>query len=103
MARIRLAVEADLDAITWIRVAAMVGDPSISYRYPKKYQYPDDYLKHTRLGYRENLTSSDYMIMLYECPSIEDETIIKPVAFSQWTLPSLQRNQASGMVDVSRA
>lgn len=84
---IRPATEADMDAITWISVAALPADPICPYRFPFMDKYPDDHEKFTRLRYMEYLAAGDSAIMVFECPSLEDPNVNKAVAFSIWQLP----------------
>lgn len=88
---IRYATPSDLGAIVWIAVAASPADPVFPYRYPRMDRYPEDYAKYTRIRYGDNLANPDNVVMVYECPSIEDTSIVKPVAFSVWLLPPSQR------------
>jgi len=84
---IRPATESDLDAITWISVAALPADPICPYRFPYMRAYPEDHAKFTRIRYGEYMAAGDSAIMVFESPSIEDPGINKPVAFSIWQLP----------------
>ncbi|KAI1108005.1 acyl-CoA N-acyltransferase [Nemania sp. NC0429] len=99
---IRYATPSDLDAIAWIAVAASPADPVFTYRYPYMDQYPEDYAKYTRIRYSENFANPDNVVMVYECPSIEDPSIIKPVAFAVWLLPSSQRPAQTGGVEANQ-
>ncbi len=93
MSRIRPATPSDLDAITWIVVAACPADPVFSYRYPYMSQYPDEFAKFTRISYERKMAETDKVILVYECPSIEDPSVVKAVAFSMWQLPPPQRTE----------
>lgn len=95
MSKIRPANESDLDAIAWIAVDALPADPVCPYRFPYRNQYPEDHAKFTRIRYGDYMAEGDSVVMVYECPSIEDISIVKPVAFSIWQLPPPQRPKAS--------
>lgn len=84
---IRPASESDLDAITWISLAAMPADPLYLYRFPYRHLYPEDHAHFTRIRYVENMAAGDNAIMVFESPSLEDPSVNKPVAFSVWQLP----------------
>lgn len=53
-------------------------------------QYPEDFAKFTRLRYNDYWGDHDNVIMVYECPSLEDPDKLKVVAFSIWTVPTPQ-------------
>lgn len=91
---IRLANESDLDAITWISVAALPADPVCPYRFPYKHLYPEDHAKYTRIRYGEYMAGGDSVIMVFESPSLEDPLVNKPVAFSIWQLPGTHVKKA---------
>ena len=87
---IRPAKASDLDAITWISVAATPADPVCPYRYPMREEYPDDFDKFSRIRLGEYLTGAisgvgDFLV--FEAPSIEDPDIKRVIAFSIWDLP----------------
>ncbi|MCJ1399663.1 hypothetical protein MMC11_002865 [Xylographa trunciseda] len=84
---IRLATESDLDAITWIDVAATPADPVFPYRFPYMHDYPEDHLKYTRIRYGEYMATGNGTILVFESPSLENPTVSKPVAFSIWVIP----------------
>ncbi|MCJ1387862.1 hypothetical protein MMC18_000705 [Xylographa bjoerkii] len=84
---IRPATESDLDAITWIAVAATSDVPVNQYRSPYMHDYPEDYFKYTRIRYGEVLATGNGTIMVFESPSHENPTVKKPVAFSIWLRP----------------
>lgn len=94
MTGIRLATKSDLDTITSIAVAALPADPVCPYRFPYMSQYPEDHAKFARIRYGEYMADRDNVVMVYECPSIEDISVSKPVAFSIWHLPPPQRVKA---------
>ena len=87
---IRPAKESDLDAITWISVAATPADPVCPYRYPLRELYPDDFEKFSRIRLGEYFAgavsgASDFLV--FEAPSIDNSSVKKVVAFSIWDLP----------------
>lgn len=84
---IRPATQSDVDAITWISVAALPADPVCPYRFPYMHLHPEDHVRFTRMRYVEYMAAGENAIMVFESPSIEDPTMKKPVAFSIWQLP----------------
>ena len=86
----RAAQASDLDAITWISVAATPTDPLCDYRYPYRKQYPEDFQGFSRICLSEFLaeaTTGSTLFMVYEAPSMEDRTIRKVVSYAIWELP----------------
>lgn len=82
---IRRAVSSDLDALTWISVAATPADPVCPYRYPLREMYPEDFEKFSKMRLSEYLANaqtgaSDFMV--YEAPSIQDAYGRKVVAYA---------------------
>ncbi|KAI1123033.1 acyl-CoA N-acyltransferase [Nemania abortiva] len=94
---IRLATTSDLDAIAWVAVAASPADPIFPYRYPHMDQYPEDFAKYTRIRYGEYLADPNSVVMVFECPSIEDTSVSKLVAFSIWVPPPSQEPAHAGV------
>ena len=90
---IRPATESDLDAITWISIAALPADPVCPYRFPYMRDYPEDHAKYTRIRYEEYMAAGSNAIMVFEAPSLEDPQVTKPVAFSIWQLPGTHLGQ----------
>ena len=87
---IRRAKASDLDALTWIAIDAFPHDPQWIYRYPHATEFPEDHLKYTQRRYGEWLeanTTPRCIIMVAECPSLEDPSVRKVVALSIWRLP----------------
>lgn len=95
MASVRLAVDTDVDALTQIHIAALSPDPIFIYRFPHLKEYPDDHEKYTRARFEQVLPDKSNVVMVYECPTTEDPTVVKPVAFSVWVLPPSQRSRPS--------
>ena len=88
---IRRAVAADVDALTWIAIHAFPHDPQWIYRYPHAQEYPEDHQKYTKLRYREWLAANDgphCIIMVAECPILEDPRVNKVAALSIWRIPN---------------
>jgi hypothetical protein len=72
-------------------IAAFPHDPQWAYRYPHAKRFPEDHHKYTKLRYGEWLAANEghrYVIMVAECPSLEDPSVSKVVAFSIWRIPS---------------
>ena len=87
---IRAAQPSDLDAITWISVAATPMDPVCPYRFPYRDQYPEDFEHFTRIRLAERLAegaTGTTIFMVYEAPSIEDPSVQKVISYAIWELP----------------
>ena len=87
---IRTAQLSDLDAITWVSVAATPADPVCSYRYPYREQYPEDFERFSRIRLDELLAEAatgTTAFMVYEAPSMEDTSIRKVISYAIWELP----------------
>ena len=86
----RSAQASDLDAITWVSVAATPADPLCSYRYPYREQYPEDFQQFSRIRLSEFLAEAatgSTLFMVYEAPSMEDPSIRKVISYAIWELP----------------
>ena len=86
----RAAQASDLDAITWVSVAATPADPLCSYRYPYREQYPEDFQQFSRIRLSEFLAEAatgSIIFMVYEAPSMEDPSIRKVISYAIWELP----------------
>ena len=89
----RGAQASDLDAITWISVAATPADPLCSYRYPYRKKYPEDFQQFSRIRLSEFLAEAatgSTLFMVYEAPSMEDPNIRKVISYAIWELPKGQ-------------
>ncbi len=87
---IRAAQPSDLDAITWVSVAATPADPVCPYRYPYREQYPEDFQQFSRIRLSEFLAEAatgSTLFMVYEAPSMEDPSIRKVISYAIWELP----------------
>src|ERR1700712_5025177 len=82
---IRPASLADLDAMLDIGLAAMPLDPQWNWRFPHRFEFPDDHRKFTRNVYRSFLEnkSGNWAVMLAE---VAEEDSIMPAAFAVWNL-----------------
>lgn len=88
---LRRATPSDVDTLTWIGINAFPHDPQWYYRYPHAKEFPEDHHSFTKLRYGEWLDSnegSSCIIMLAECPSLEDPSVTKAVGMSLWRIPS---------------
>jgi hypothetical protein len=87
---IRQATDSDLEALTWIGIAAFPHEPQWPYRYPYATQFPDDHLRFTRSRYSEWLEaarSGHCVIMVGEVRNIENECQPRVVSLSIWRVP----------------
>jgi len=88
--KIRPALASDLDALTWIGLAAFPFEPQWPYRYPFAAEFPEDHKKFTWIRYSEWLDAAstpECIIMVAESPSLEDQNITKVVGLSIWRIP----------------
>jgi len=89
---IRPAVASDLDALTWIGVAAFPYEPQWPYRYPFAADFPEEHHKFTRNRYAEWLDAArtgGCIIMVAESLSLEDPSTYKVIGLSIWRLPQI--------------
>lgn len=70
VAWVRQATRDDLGEIVDLVLAAMPLDPQWNYRYPRRLEYPEDQLRHTRLAYEATLDAEDedWRVMIVEVP-----------------------------------
>jgi len=87
MMRIRLATEADLDAMTWVLIGASPLDPVYPYRFPDRHLYADLFAELCRQKCAEYLTTST--VVVCEMASDSDPDDMKVIAFSAWDAPHL--------------
>jgi len=88
--KIRPALASDLDALTWIGLAAFPFEPQWPYRYPFAADFPEDHKKFTWIRYSEWLDAAstpECIIMVAESPSLEDQNVTKVVGLSIWRIP----------------
>ncbi|KAK4155266.1 putative N-acetyltransferase ycf52-like protein [Chaetomidium leptoderma] len=84
---IRLASEADLEAMTAVLIGASALDPVYPYRFPDRHLYPDEFAALCRRKCSEYLDSSTVVV----CEMPVDDAYGSPtqvVAFSAWDMPS---------------
>jgi len=96
--KIRPALASDLDALTWIGLAAIPFEPQWPYRYPFAAEFPEDHNKFTRIRYSEWLEAAstpECIIMVAESPSLQDKNITKVVGLSIWRIPRRGSNGES--------
>ena len=104
---IRPAQLADLDAITWVSVAATPADPVCPYRYPFREQHPEDFERYSRIRLGEFLAEAatgSTVFMVYEAPSIEDPSIRKVISYAIWELPKgiIERPETRGLTEAGK-
>ena len=86
---IRAAQFSDLDALTWVSVAATPLDPVCDYRFPKREEYPGDFhhFSRIRLGeYLAQAATGATQVIVYEAPSGSDGGV-KVIAYAVWEFP----------------
>ncbi|KAK3386827.1 hypothetical protein B0H63DRAFT_468443 [Podospora didyma] len=93
---LREATLADLDAMTWVLVAASPLDPVYPYRFPDRLSYPAEFAQLCRQKCREYLATSTVMVCEMEAwpsfPSASEcgQKARRVVAFSAWDAPVAQ-------------
>ncbi len=89
--QMRVATEADIDAIIDIAQAAMPDDPSYDYRYPYRDQYPEDNRYWTRQSYANFFKNpSKYLTLVMTVPDNENQAGPgKPVSYAVWLIDQL--------------
>lgn len=83
---IRLASEADLEAMTAVLIGASPLDPVYPYRFPDRHLYPEEFAALCRRKCTEYLETST--VVVCEMPIDHYGTATKVVAFSAWDMPS---------------
>jgi hypothetical protein len=83
---IRLASEADLEAMTTVLIGASPLDPVYPYRFPDQHLYPDEFAALCRRKCAEYLESST--VVVCEMPVDRYSNNTQVVAFSAWDMPS---------------
>ena len=91
---IRLAGEADLEAMTAVLIGASPLDPVYPYRFPDRHLYPDEFAALCRRKCAEYLESST--VVVCEMPtSHRHGAPTQVVAFSAWDMPSSTANPSN--------
>jgi hypothetical protein len=83
---VRVAQPSDLKDVVNVVLVAMPDDPAWGYRYPYRQEYKEDHLYYTRLLLESliNPSHDDWQVLVLECPSTENSTEWKIVAFAVW-------------------
>lgn len=98
---LRNATEADLGDIVRIVQAGFPDDPEVGYRFPLRDEYPEDYLKWTRIEYRGYIQQPNkFVVHLVEAPVKSDDgkVVMKPAAVAVWDIAVLTENKKAGML-----
>ncbi|KAK0721966.1 hypothetical protein B0T26DRAFT_739299 [Lasiosphaeria miniovina] len=92
--RPRLGLMSDVDAITNVIIKAMPLDPQWDYRFPLRYEYPDDHYKYTRMLFELFLdpTHNDWCVMVVE-DALEPDCETMIVAFGVWDVSYANKRQ----------
>ena len=97
---VRHATLEDADALSEVEILARPGDPSWTFRYPYRDQYPEDHHAFNRAKYdvffRPN---SPFEVVLAEAPSHKDPSKRVPVGLSLWQVgktPWFNQDSGSG-------
>jgi hypothetical protein len=83
---IRLASEADLEAMTAVLVGASPLDPVYPYRFPDRHLYPAEFAALCRRKCAEYLETST--VVVCELPVDAYGSVTQVVAFSAWDMPA---------------
>ncbi|KAK3304746.1 acyl-CoA N-acyltransferase [Chaetomium strumarium] len=90
---LRLATEADLEAMTAVLVWASPLDPVYPYRFPDRELYPDEFAALCRRKCAEYLETSTVVVCEMPVDPYRSETQV--VAFSAWDMPSAAQPERS--------
>lgn len=94
---VRLATEADLEAMTAVLIGASPLDPVYPYRFPDRHLYPDAFAALCRQKCAEYLETSTVVV----CEMPPDHRYAtgptQVVAFSAWDIPSVPSRRASAV------
>lgn len=86
---IRLATQADLDAMTWVLAGAAPLDPVYGSRFPDQHLYPGEFAALCRRKCAEYLETST--VVVCEMPVDPKRGDTRIVAFSVWDMPEFKR------------
>jgi hypothetical protein len=88
---IRRATIKDLDALVDIAVNTMPADPQWDWRFPYRFEYPEDTRLFTRIKYEEFLQNNDgeWLVMLAEYRGVESRGAPQVVALAIWHMKNL--------------
>lgn len=82
---IRQATLEDVDALSEVEILARPSDPSWTYRYPYREEYPDDHRAFNRAKYEVFFRpNARFEVVLAEAPSHSDPAVKVPVGVSIW-------------------
>jgi hypothetical protein len=90
----RLALPADIEAVTNVIINAMPLDPQWDYRFPYRDQYPKDHYKFTRMLFEYFLDPSydDWLVMVVE-DSLRPGQPTEVVSFGVWDISYLNKRR----------
>jgi hypothetical protein len=90
----RLALPADIDAVTNVILNAMPLDPQWDYRFPYRDQYPKDHYKFTRMLFEYFLDPSydDWLVMVVE-DTLRPGQPAEVVSFGVWDISYLNKRR----------
>ena len=86
---VRLATQADLEAMTAVLIGASPLDPVYPYRFPDRHLYPDEFAALCQRKCAEYLETST--VVVCEMPVNAYTSATQVVAFSAWDMPTAAR------------
>ena len=92
---VRLATEADLEAMTAVLVGASPLDPVYPYRFPDRHLYPDAFAALCRQKCAEYLETSTVVVCEMPTNPSTTTTTTQVVAFSAWDMPTSLSQRAA--------
>lgn len=90
---IRRATVKDLDALVDIALKAMPSDPQWDWRFPYRFEFPDDTRLFTRMKYEDFVRNTDgeWLVMLAECRGLKSRGAPQIIAFAIWQVKNLNK------------
>lgn len=95
----RAATKADLDAITRVVQVSFPDDPGCNYKFPYRYEYPEDFWKWTRLEYEEYLDQPEkFAVNVVTAPVTEFGGVVvdEPIAIGIWDIAVETKSTGGG-------
>ena len=97
---LRLATKTDLDGIVRVVQAAYPDDPDCTYKYPHHREYPDDFMKWTRVEYESYMGQPEKYAVLVVTASINDSEgrmiSNEPIALAVWDIAVEMKSRSGG-------
>jgi hypothetical protein len=98
---LRGAVKEDLDDIAGLVWAGFPDDPEVHYRFPKREEYPEDYLNWTKKEYEGYIEQKDkYLVQVVETTFVFHGGVVvkRPIALAVWDIAVLTQDNNTGKI-----